>query len=109
MKIIFISSLLIIPILVSSCGGATLPPSEIEKDQEDVNEAVVSDSISVDSSKDTLGIKGKVKDVVKKAKAMTKEIEIPTRDDAYKAYNNVKKAVKIKKDAEKLYDNIKVW
>ena len=109
MKIIFISSLLIIPILVSSCGGATSPSSEIEKDQEDVNEAVLSDSISVDSSKDTLGIKGKVKDVVKKAKAMTKEIEMPTRDDAYKAYKNVKKAVKMKKEAENLYDNLKVW
>ena len=54
MKIIFISSLLIIPILVSSCGGATLPPSEIEKDQEDVNEAVVTDSISVSYGEETI-------------------------------------------------------
>ena len=63
----------------------------------------------MDSSKDTLGIKGNVKDMVKKAKAMTKDIEMPSRDDAYKAYEDVKKATKMKKEAENLYDNLKVW
>ena len=109
MKNTFISNVLIILILVCSCEDKPAHSGQAEFGQKITNEAGILDSISVDSSKDTLGIKGKVKDVVKKAKAMTKEIEMPSRDDAYKAYKKVKKAVKMKKDAEKIYDDIKVW
>ncbi|MDG1735599.1 MAG: hypothetical protein P8H94_07115 [Crocinitomicaceae bacterium] len=109
MKNTFISNVLIILILVCSCEDKPAHSGQAEFGQKITNEAGILDSISVDSSKDTLGIKGDVKDMVKKAKDMTKDIEMPSRDDAYKAYKDVKKAIKIKKEAENLYDNLKVW
>jgi hypothetical protein len=109
MKNTFISNVLIIFIVVCSCEDKPAHSGQAEIDKKITNEAGILDSISVDSSKDTLGIKGNVKDMVKKAKAMTKDIEMPSRDDAYKAYKDVKKAIKMKKEAENLYDNLKVW
>ncbi|MDA9986940.1 hypothetical protein N9E11_02830 [Crocinitomicaceae bacterium] len=109
MKNTFISNVLIILIVVCSCEDKPVHSGQAEIDQEITNEAGVLDSISVDSFSNTYGIKGNVKDMIKKAKAVTKEIEMPSRHDAYKAYKDVKKATKIKKEAENLYDNLKVW
>ena len=109
MKNTFISNVLIILIVVCSCEDKPAHSGQAEIDQKITNEAGILDSIFVDSSKDTLGINGNVKDMVKKAKAMSKDIEIPSRDEAYEAYKDVKKAIKIKKEAENLYDNLKIW